>query len=183
VIAVILTIILGAIGLGQFAADASDKVEAMVAARKIQKLWLEKTTISALSDEGIIPTEIVGEIVLKNVTFAYPMRPDHNVYNDMNLTVKAGETVALVGPSGCGKSTAVALIERFYDPASGAVLLDGTDIKTLRLSWVREQIGLVSQEPVLFTGSIADNISYGKIGMNIYVYIYIYIYVYIYVYL
>jgi ATP-binding cassette subfamily B (MDR/TAP) protein 1 len=98
VIAVILTIILGAIGLGQFAADASDKVEAMVAARKIQKLWQEKTTISALSDEGIIPVEIVGEIILKNVTFSYPMRPDHNVYNDMNLTIKAGETVALVGP-------------------------------------------------------------------------------------
>ena len=68
--------------------------------------------------------------------------------------------------SGCGKSTAVQLIERFYDPANGSVLLDGVDIKTLRLSWLRQQIGLVSQEPVLFSGSIMENIAYGKEGAS-----------------
>jgi ATP-binding cassette, subfamily B (MDR/TAP), member 1 len=162
VISVILVIMLGAIGLGQFAADASDKAEALTAAKKIQKLWQQTTKITAMSDEGEIPTAIKGEVVLRNVCFAYPMRPDHDVYNKMNLTIEAGQTVALVGPSGCGKSTAVALIERFYDPSAGAVLLDGKDIKTLRLSWLRQQIGLVSQEPVLFIGSIADNIAYGK---------------------
>ena len=162
VISVILVIMLGAIGLGQFAADASDKAEALTAAKKIQKLWQQTTKITAMSDEGEIPTAIKGEVVLQDVCFAYPMRPDHDVYNKMNLTIEAGQTVALVGPSGCGKSTAVALIERFYDPSAGAVLLDGKDIKTLRLSWLRQQIGLVSQEPVLFIGSIADNIAYGK---------------------
>jgi ATP-binding cassette, subfamily B (MDR/TAP), member 1 len=162
VISVILVIMLGAIGLGQFAADASDKAEALTAAKKIQKLWQQTTKITAMSDEGEIPTAIKGEVVLRDVCFAYPMRPDHDVYNKMNLTIEAGQTVALVGPSGCGKSTAVALIERFYDPSAGAVLLDGKDIKTLRLSWLRQQIGLVSQEPVLFIGSIADNIAYGK---------------------
>ena len=164
VIAVILTIMLGAIGLGQFAADASDKAEALTAAKKIQKLWLQQTTITALSDEGDIPEMTKGEIVLRDVCFSYPMRPDHKVYDKLNVTIEAGQTVAFVGPSGCGKSTAVALIERFYDPSAGAILLDGKDIKTLRLSWLRQQIGLVSQEPVLFTGSIAENIAYGKEG-------------------
>lgn len=98
--------------------------------------------------------------------FAYPMRPDHEVYTGMNLTIPAGKTVAFVGPSGCGKSTAVQLIERFYDPSAGAVLLDGTDIKDLKVSWYRQQIGLVSQEPVLFGGTIRDNISYGKPGAS-----------------
>ena len=162
VIAVILTIMLGAIGLGQFAADASDKAEALTAAKKIQKLWQLKTTITAMNEDGEVLREVKGDIVLKNVCFSYPMRPDHQVYNNMNLTIEAGQTVALVGPSGCGKSTVVALIERFYDPSAGSVLLDGKDIKSLRVSWLRQQIGLVSQEPVLFIGSIADNIAYGK---------------------
>ena len=88
------------------------------------------------------------------------------MYKGLDLTIEAGSTVALVGPSGCGKSTAVQLIERFYDPDAGAVLLDGTDLKTLRVSWLRQQIGLVSQEPVLFSGSISDNIKYGKDGAS-----------------
>ena len=70
--------------------------------------------------------------------------------------------VALVGPSGSGKSTIIALLERFYDPTAGAVLLDGVDLKTLSLKWLRQQMGLVSQEPVLFVGTVLENISYGK---------------------
>ena len=124
----------------------------------------KETTITAMSDDGVVPADIQGCIKFDNVCFSYPMRPDHEVYHNMCLTIEAGQTVALVGPSGCGKSTAVALVERFYDPSAGTVMLDGTDIKTLRVSWLREQIGLVSQEPVLFTGSIADNIAYGKEG-------------------
>ena len=75
--------------------------------------------------------------------FAYPNRPDHLVYKGLNLAIEPGQTVALVGPSGCGKSTAVQLLERFYDPKAGAVLLDGTDLKDLNVSWLRSQIGLV----------------------------------------
>ena len=144
VMAVVLVIMFGAVGLGQLAADASDKAEALVAAAKIKSLWDEKTKMSGLSEEGQVLDNIEGRVQLKDVTFAYPQRPEHNVYKNINLNIEAGQTVALVGPSGCGKSTAVQLIERFYDPADGSVQLDGVDIKTLRLSWLRQQIGLVS---------------------------------------
>ena len=76
--------------------------------------------------------------------------------------LKPGHTMALVGPSGCGKSTIISLIERFYDPDEGQVLLDGRDIKNLSVKWLRQQIGIVSQEPVLFAKSIKENISFGK---------------------
>jgi ATP-binding cassette subfamily B (MDR/TAP) protein 1 len=86
------------------------------------------------------------------------------VYNGINLKIESGETVALVGPSGCGKSSAVQLIERFYDPSEGVVTLDGKDIKSLSIKYLREQIGLVSQEPVLFAGTVEENIRMGKKG-------------------
>jgi ATP-binding cassette subfamily B (MDR/TAP) protein 1 len=86
------------------------------------------------------------------------------VCNGYNLKIAAGTTVALVGSSGSGKSTAIQLVERFYDPISGAVTLDGVDLRQLNVRWLRQQIGLVGQEPVLFAGTIADNISYGKPG-------------------
>jgi ATP-binding cassette subfamily B (MDR/TAP) protein 1 len=92
------------------------------------------------------------------------MRPDHMVYTKLNLTIEAGQTVALVGPSGCGKSTVVQLLERFYDPSEGAILVDGVDLRSLQLSWFRGQLGLVSQEPTLFSGSLFDNIGYGRPG-------------------
>lgn len=80
------------------------------------------------------------------------------------MTIKAGQTVALVGESGSGKSTVIQLLERFYDPDSGQVTLDGSDLRTLNPDWVRDQIGLVGQEPILFQGTIAENISLGKPG-------------------
>jgi len=123
-----------------------------------------QSKIDPSSDEGTVPSSIQGKIELKDVQFAYPMRPDHLVYKGTNLTIEPGQTVALVGPSGCGKSTVVQLCERFYDPKAGAVLLDGTDLKELKVSWLRQQIGLVSQEPTLFSGTIFDNIAAGKIG-------------------
>lgn len=79
----------------------------------------------------------------------------------LEIAIKPGQTLALVGPSGCGKSTVVSLLERFYDPLSGRLDLDGTNISDLNISWLRQQIGIVSQEPVLFDKSIADNIRYG----------------------
>merc|ERR1719453_2617227 len=84
------------------------------------------------------------------------------VCNGYNLSIKAGQTVALSGPSGGGKSTIISLIERFYDPQSGVITLDGIDIKTLNVRWLRSQLGLVAQEPVLFQGTVAENIAYGK---------------------
>ena len=163
--AVILCVMFGAIGLGQFAADASDKAEALNAAGKIMKLWDHQGTINALDDtKGATPAKVEGAIELRDLHFAYPQRPGAEIYAGLNLTIEPGQTVALVGPSGCGKSTVVQLCERFYDPKAGAVLLDGTDLKELKVSWLRQQIGLVSQEPTLFSGSIFDNIASGKPG-------------------
>jgi ATP-binding cassette subfamily B (MDR/TAP) protein 1 len=95
------------------------------------------------------------------VSFAYPARRDVVVYRGLSLTIDAGQTVALAGPSGCGKSTLVALLERWYDVDGGALLLDGVDVRALSVRWLRSQIGLVSQEPVLFAGSVGWNIGIG----------------------
>ena len=95
--------------------------------------------------------------------FSYPSRPGIDILQNLNLSIKPGKTVALVGTSGSGKSTVLSLIERFYDLQSGTILLNGLDICILNVSWLRRQISLVSQEPVLFDMSIGDNIRYGAI--------------------
>ena len=104
-----------------------------------------------------------GTLSLKDVRFTYPARPDIEVLQEMNLELQPGKTLALVGPSGCGKSTVVSLIERFYDPSAGSLTLEGVDLRDLNLNWLRSQIGIVSQEPVLFDCSIAENIRYGAL--------------------
>eukprot|EP00192_Tetraselmis_astigmatica_P000802 CAMPEP_0117691884 /NCGR_PEP_ID=MMETSP0804-20121206/25998_1 /TAXON_ID=1074897 /ORGANISM="Tetraselmis astigmatica, Strain CCMP880" /LENGTH=1263 /DNA_ID=CAMNT_0005505227 /DNA_START=142 /DNA_END=3933 /DNA_ORIENTATION=+ len=108
--------------------------------------------------------DLKGEVSLQNVSFAYPSRPELKVFNGITLTAKAGTTVALVGQSGSGKSTIVSLVERFYDPISGTVCLDGVPLTELDLTWLRDQVGLVSQEPTLFATTIYDNIAYGRPG-------------------
>jgi len=104
---------------------------------------------------------VTGEVAATNVYFNYPSRPDVRVLQGFQISVKPGQTLALVGPSGCGKSTVVSLLERFYNPMSGSLTLDNTNIADLNIAWLRRQIGIVSQEPVLFDQSIADNIRYG----------------------
>ena len=99
---------------------------------------------------------------LKDVYFSYPSRPGQLIFNGLSLHVSSGKTMALVGESGSGKSTVINLVERFYDPQAGEVLIDGMNIRSLRLDWIRGKIGLVNQEPLLFMTSIKDNISYGK---------------------
>lgn len=111
------------------------------------------------------PVESIhGEIELHHVDFAYPSRPDVIVFKDLNLRIHAGQSQALVGASGSGKSSIIALIERFYDPTAGKVMIDGKDIRRFNLKSLRLKIGLVQQEPVLFAASILDNIAYGKEG-------------------
>ena len=102
-----------------------------------------------------------GSVSLKEVTFSYPSREEVDVLQNISLSVKPGTTLALVGPSGCGKSTVVSLIERFYDTKQGSLCVDGSNVKDLNIRWLRSQIGIVSQEPILFDSSIADNIRYG----------------------
>jgi len=106
--------------------------------------------------------ECKGAITFESVAFTYPNRLETPIYENLSMVLEAGKTTALVGSSGSGKSTAVQLIERFYDPLKGRVLLDGVDLKDLDLVWLRRQIGLVGQEPVLFGGTIIENIQMGK---------------------
>lgn len=132
------------------------------AAYKIFEVIKRVPDIDITDSRGAIPDKVKGDVELREVDFRYPTRPDVLVLSKFSLSIPAGKTVALVGESGSGKSTVVSLIERFYDPESGAVLLDGMDIKTIQLKWLRQQIGLVSQEPVLFSTSVRENIAYGK---------------------
>jgi ATP-binding cassette subfamily B (MDR/TAP) protein 1 len=118
--------------------------------------------IDSFSTQGLTLDEVKGAIEVRDVVFAYPAAPDHNICNGYSLSIAAGQMVALCGPSGAGKSTLIALLERFYDPASGSVELDGVNIKDLNLRWLRSRIGLVGQEPVLFVGTVAENIAYGR---------------------
>ena len=101
------------------------------------------------------------QIRFRNVHFAYPTRPENPIFSGLSLSVQQGETLALVGMSGGGKSSVIQLIERFYDPDIGAVEFEGIDIKELNVAWLRNQMGLVSQEPVLFNGTIRENLQYG----------------------
>lgn len=103
-----------------------------------------------------------GHIRFKNVSFNYPSRQDVVIFNKLCLDIPPGKVLALVGGSGSGKSTVISLIERFYEPLSGEILLDGHDIRGLDLKWLRQQIGLVNQEPALFATTIRENILYGK---------------------
>ena len=124
------------------------------------------SAIDPSSAAGAKPTVTHGAVSLRDVHFAYPTRPDAPVLRGLSLELPAGASVALVGPSGSGKSTVVSLLERFYDPLRGEVLLDGTPLRALNVRWLRRQIGLVMQEPVLFNTSLAQNIAYSKPGAS-----------------
>ena len=121
-------------------------------------------SIDSASEEGLKPSMVVGKITVENVDFNYPARPGVHILKSLSLTFPAGKTTALVGASGSGKSTIVSLVERFYDPLGGSVRLDGIDIRELNVKWLRSQIGLVSQEPVLFSTTIRGNVEHGLIG-------------------
>lgn len=126
-----------------------------------------KPKIDGYDTTGKSSVDIRGDIELRDIHFSYPRRPDEHVFTGLSLLIPSGSTVALVGESGSGKSSVISLIERFYDPQAGEVLIDGTNIKKFSLRWIRGKIGLVSQEPVLFASSIKDNIAYGKDGATI----------------
>ncbi|RWW43712.1 hypothetical protein BHE74_00050597 [Ensete ventricosum] len=123
--------------------------------------------IDANDTSGVVLEDVNGEIELKDVYFSYPTRPEQLVFNGLSLRVPSGTTMAIVGESGSGKSTVISLVERFYDPQAGEVLIDGINLKKLRLRHIRGKIGLVSQEPVLFTATIKENIAYGKEGATL----------------
>lgn len=140
--------------------------EATIAAARIFELIDRVPQIDSEDSKGKILAYVRGDIEFKDVTFSYPSRPDIQVLQDFSLKVKAGKAVAIVGGSGSGKSTVISLLERFYDPIKGDILLDGHKIKKMQLKWLRSQMGLVNQEPVLFATSIKENILFGKEGAS-----------------
>ncbi|KAF5728373.1 Multidrug/pheromone exporter MDR family ABC transporter family [Tripterygium wilfordii] len=138
--------------------------EAMVAATKIFEMIDRVPAIDSDDKKGKALSYVRGEIEFKDIYFIYPSRPDTPILQGLNLRIPAGKTVGLVGGSGSGKSTTIALLQRFYDPVEGEILLDGHKIRKLQLKWLRSHMGLVSQEPVLFATTIKENIMFGKEG-------------------
>ena len=114
-----------------------------------------------ISRKNYIPENIEGEIEFKNVTFAYPLKPDVNVLKNLSTKIEKGKVVAIVGHSGSGKTTISNLIQRFYDPKEGSITIDGIDLRDFNLAWLRRTIGFVAQEPTLYSTTIEDNVTYG----------------------
>ena len=142
----------------------SDIPHATKSAQKLFKLFDRVPAIDNLSEAGATLPSVDGAIEVRDVVFAYPSAPDTPVCKGYSLSIPAGATVALCGPSGSGKSTIILLLERFYDPQAGTITLDGTEIHSLNVRWLRSQMGYVGQEPVLFQGTVSQNIAYGKGG-------------------
>ncbi|CAF3084747.1 unnamed protein product [Rotaria sp. Silwood2] len=172
-------IVFGAQSVGQTASMSPDYTKAVDAAEKILELLNRKPIIDNGSRDGEKIPNFRGELEFDGVHFIYPNRPESIILRNLNLKIQPGiqsclsfihlyqifffigQQVALVGTSGCGKSTTIQLIERFYDTNVGLLLVDSKDIRSLNLHWYRSQIGIVSQEPVLFDMSIRENIAYG----------------------
>ncbi|KAH6665304.1 P-loop containing nucleoside triphosphate hydrolase protein [Plectosphaerella plurivora] len=137
---------------------------AATAAIELFKLIDRESDINAFDTSGLRPESVQGGIEIQGVKFMYPSRPDTTVLDDLTLSIPAGKVTALVGPSGSGKSTIIGLLERWYNPAAGTIKLDGEDISSLNLAWLRTNIRLVQQEPTLFNGTVFENIAHGLVA-------------------
>ncbi|KAI6669203.1 hypothetical protein NL676_004088 [Syzygium grande] len=167
VINVITAVLTGSMSLGQASPCVSAFADGQAAAYKMFEIIHRKPEIDSFDTKGKKLDDIHGDIELRDVYFSYPARPNEQIFNGFSLSIPKGTTAALVGQSGSGKSTVISLIERFYDPQAGEVLIDGINLKEFQLKWIRSKIGLVSQHPVLFMYSIKDNIAYGKEGATL----------------
>jgi ATP-binding cassette subfamily B (MDR/TAP) protein 1 len=159
-------------GLGQVQQYVANISAARAALVNIFKVLDEPSSIDplAIRDEkypqAYRPQSIQGKIEFRNVKFSYPTRKDLNVFDNLSFTIEAGQKAAFVGHSGCGKSSIIQLIERFYDPEEGKILIDDKDIKEYDLISLRSFISLVMQEPILFKKDIIENIRYGKLDAS-----------------
>ncbi|GAB2250663.1 hypothetical protein Droror1_Dr00016913 [Drosera rotundifolia] len=160
IIAALFTVILSGLGLNQAATNFYSFEQGRIAAYRLFEMITRST--STINLEGNTLASVQGNIEFRNVYFSYLSRPEIPILSGFYLSVPAKKTVALVGRNGSGKSSIIPLMERFYDPTLGEVLLDGENIKNLQLEWLRSQIGLVTQEPALLSLSIRENIAYGR---------------------
>lgn len=175
---IFLILVLSSFSVGQLAGLAPDTSNAPAAIPAVLEIINRKPAIAIGGDEEkagkkknkkkkvAVDMSRPVDIELKRVDFVYPSRPDVVVLKDFSVKVKGGSVVALVGGSGCGKSTVIWLVQRFYDPVGGRVLMGGVDLKEMDVKWLRRQCGLVGQEPALFAGSIRENIAFGNLNAS-----------------
>ncbi|KAF6778540.1 hypothetical protein AHF37_01990 [Paragonimus kellicotti] len=162
VLLVFMNVIMGSIYLGSALPNFQYFMNAVASAREIYGT-IEREPAIDKDNRGVQLPDFTGNVTFQNVSFSYPTRPDIPVLKNFNLNLESGKSIALVGPSGSGKSTIVHLLQRFYDATEGQIKLEGVDIRELDLKTLREQLGCVQQEPILFEGTIAENIRMGKL--------------------
>jgi ATP-binding cassette subfamily B (MDR/TAP) protein 1 len=161
---VVLAILIGAFSIAMIAPELQSISKGRAAATKLFETIDRDPTINSANPGGLRPEKVDGNIAFEDVVFHYPSRPNVPVLKGLSTTFGSGDTCALVGASGSGKSTVIQLLERFYDPIGGRITLDGVDIRDLNLKWLRQQMGYVAQEPVLFATSVRGNVEHGLIG-------------------
>ncbi|GKT94534.1 LOW QUALITY PROTEIN: ABC transporter [Colletotrichum tofieldiae] len=161
---VLMSVIVASSSLTAITPYLIDFSRAASSAAELFRLMDRASAIDPFDDSGEQPSEVEGTIDCENIKFSYPMRPGVTVLENFCLRIPAGKVTALVGASGSGKSTIIGLIERWYSPLSGSVKLDGRPIDTLNVQWLRKHVRLVQQEPVLFSGTVYDNIVNGLVG-------------------
>ncbi|CAF1001736.1 unnamed protein product [Adineta steineri] len=161
VMVIFMTILVSVIDLGQASPHLQAVAQARTAASFVWNIIDEPSTIDSNLDEGIKKSDLIGNIKFSNVTFSYPSRSDIEILKNISFNVKQGETIALVGSSGSGKSTCIQLLQRFYDLNSGSISIDDNEINKYNLKWLRQNLGVVSQEPILFQTTIRENILLG----------------------
>ncbi|XP_072849754.2 ATP-binding cassette sub-family B member 10, mitochondrial isoform X2 [Pogona vitticeps] len=150
------------ISIGGLSSFYSELMKGLGAGGRLWELIDRKPELPFNEGRVLNQDDFRGALEFKSIQFAYPARPEALVFQDFTLSIPAGSVMALVGPSGSGKSTVVSLLLRLYDPVSGSITVDGVDIRQLNPLWFRTKIGTVSQEPILFSCSIAENIAYGS---------------------
>ncbi|CZT11194.1 related to multidrug resistance protein [Rhynchosporium graminicola] len=161
VFTVVFSVLIASTAVSAIAPQFQTFTNAAAAASQLFELIDSPSQLDPLSEDGLKPEVCEGRLEVRDLKFSYPSRPGIQVVNGLNLSVPAGKTTALVGASGCGKSTLVGLLERWYERSSGEILLDGVDITNINTRWLRSQIGLVQQEPVLFQGTVFQNVANG----------------------
>ncbi|KAL6410723.1 ATP-binding cassette sub-family B member 5 [Ilyonectria robusta] len=164
VFTVLMSVIIASTMLSAIAPNIMAFTRAATAASQLFSLIDRESKINPFDVGGDAPENVTGAVELRGVNFAYPTRPGTKVLDDFSLHIPAGKVTALVGASGSGKSTVVGLLERWYNPNSGSITLDGVPIEKLNLRWLRTNVRLVQQEPVLFNGTVFNNISNGLVG-------------------